>query len=1034
MTRATAETGVVDRDDLQELRLAVVMTGGVSLTVWMAGVTAELSALVRRTELYAELLDLTACDVRIDIISGASAGGINGALLALGVARRSSLDALKKLWVEKGGMADLFRSPLEKNPPSLMKGDSYFLTELTSAFEAMDENGDRQPSSNPPIHLTITTSLLRGRGTGFADDFGASITDTEPRAMFTFTRGSTTHHLSEDSSRKLYCDHTEVRSANDDFADPGVAKKLALAARCSASFPGAFEPSLCPVGETNQNPPRPDMKCYADFRETQFTVDGGVLVNKPIAPALRAIYEEPASRQVRRILAYVVPDPGPTIEYTNPANVVMPTIARTLLDSLVTLPRTESVGNELKEIRRSNERAKQQLRTREAWATLGSLDQRASEVFEAYRIIRGETSVGQIMSWLNIGIARENIDMSVWNPAPLRSALMNARMEYLPREFPSEAWSPSGDEWDWGLQPIENAARTVLDVMSRAMTLVVPGSASEHSETRAAAARIRACRAEVHRCLEDFRAMRGNDSDYWRRRAIEALKSLYDTRYEIAAARHKALADWAANAVANYPIDRSRLFALGRQLSEALLKVNDAVGVIVQSTEADATAPEDARRDARVLGQMRDALTPLRGAGEESREIAVSARLRLLLALDVVQTVFAPAETAPGQVVELMHMTAETPTCLDRRRKIGDKVAGVQLGHFGAFYKRSWRANDWMWGRLDAAYRLVQLLLDPKRLRQRRLPSAAVLSVLETIALGGDGEGPVPDVQKKAWDRPAIAKELEYLDRTELPTPVALPAATVAVATRLQLEIAREELRSVADAVADDFSDGAARPFAAQSFMDGVRRIAGNDRLSRSDAARLFQTCWVGAEKIGDEVGSDLFARTLSTATAVAASAGQGTSSGLAWPLRSFLASLRGFGLSLWAMTRAAVQGSRAGAAFIVAMLAIGGALVALAALAHPPAVVITVGASLLAAGLTICFLRAGSVKALAICLLGIGIAIVPFLAHEVAGVVSQSNESWWAASIRWVDSNSQALSPIFVVVGVIIGSMLLGIVRRRPK
>jgi hypothetical protein len=31
------------------------------------------------------------------------------------------------------------------------------------------------------------------------------------------------------------------------------------------------------------------------------------------------------------------------------------------------------------------------------------------------------------------------------------------------------------------------------------------------------------------------------------------------------------------------------------------------------------------------------------------------------------------------------------------------KLAGDDLGHFGAFLKRSWRANDWLWGRLDAA-------------------------------------------------------------------------------------------------------------------------------------------------------------------------------------------------------------------------------------------------------------------------------------------------------------------------------------------
>ena len=66
--------------DKQELRIALVMNGGVSLAVWMGGVTRELDR-VRRAEsdsVYAELLELTASTARIDVIAGASAGGING--------------------------------------------------------------------------------------------------------------------------------------------------------------------------------------------------------------------------------------------------------------------------------------------------------------------------------------------------------------------------------------------------------------------------------------------------------------------------------------------------------------------------------------------------------------------------------------------------------------------------------------------------------------------------------------------------------------------------------------------------------------------------------------------------------------------------------------------------------------------------------------------------------------------------------------------------------------------------------------------
>ena len=40
------------------------------------------------------------------------------------------------------------------------------------------------------------------------------------------------------------------------------------------------------------------------------------------------------------------------------------------------------------------------------------------------------------------------------------------------------------------------------------------------------------------------------------------------------------------------------------------------------------------------------------------------------------------------------------------------KLHGVALGHFGAFFRRSWRENDYLWGRLDGAERFLWLIGD----------------------------------------------------------------------------------------------------------------------------------------------------------------------------------------------------------------------------------------------------------------------------------------------------------------------------------
>ncbi len=65
-----------------ELRLALVFNGGVSLAVWMAGVTHEIDRLRRAEGPWRDLCRDANATVVVDIIAGTSAGGLNGTLLA----------------------------------------------------------------------------------------------------------------------------------------------------------------------------------------------------------------------------------------------------------------------------------------------------------------------------------------------------------------------------------------------------------------------------------------------------------------------------------------------------------------------------------------------------------------------------------------------------------------------------------------------------------------------------------------------------------------------------------------------------------------------------------------------------------------------------------------------------------------------------------------------------------------------------------------------------------------------------------------
>ena len=54
------------------------------------------------------------------------------------------------------------------------------------------------------------------------------------------------------------------------------------------------------------------------------------------------------------------------------------------------------------------------------------------------------------------------------------------------------------------------------------------------------------------------------------------------------------------------------------------------------------------------------------------------------------------------------------------KKALKQKVTGANLGHFAAFFKRSWRSNDILWGRLDGACELVDTLVDATRLNELR--------------------------------------------------------------------------------------------------------------------------------------------------------------------------------------------------------------------------------------------------------------------------------------------------------------------------
>src|SRR5262245_58380860 len=120
----------------RELRLALVLYGGVSLAIYMHGITKELLKLVAASraldvdpennpfpaqttdhvywETLRDLSEVSGVRTRVvvDVIAGTSAGGINGVYLAKALAENLRQDELRDLWIGKGDIGILARGPV----------------------------------------------------------------------------------------------------------------------------------------------------------------------------------------------------------------------------------------------------------------------------------------------------------------------------------------------------------------------------------------------------------------------------------------------------------------------------------------------------------------------------------------------------------------------------------------------------------------------------------------------------------------------------------------------------------------------------------------------------------------------------------------------------------------------------------------------------------------------------------------------------------------------------------------------------------
>ena len=401
----------------KELRIALVCFGGVSLAIYMHGITKEILKLVRASAALHAITDRTArakasffdkCDVNdpeydseaiyfellrelgrkidvrviVDIIAGASAGGINGTMLARALSHDLPMDRLRDLWIENADVSVLldpkarsavwrkfFLLPViwgasrlgllpGRDDPEVRRNLSTFLRSrwfkpplsgrvmdelMYNAAAAMGRPRDARASLIPSgLSLDLFVTLTDYHG------YSQPVPIHDPPMIHEVEH----HHVLHFNYRR-----NTSGAVESDFATENI-PALAFAARATSSFPGAFPPARIVemdelVAARRETWPMRDTFIAENFDghrmagvdpSTASFIDGSVLNNRPFREAINAIQGRPAYRQVDRRLLYIDPDPTPLASMSRQD---IPGFFSTLRGAMSDIPRTQPVTDEL---------------------------------------------------------------------------------------------------------------------------------------------------------------------------------------------------------------------------------------------------------------------------------------------------------------------------------------------------------------------------------------------------------------------------------------------------------------------------------------------------------------------------------------------------------------------------------------------------------------------------------------------------------------------------------------------------------------
>ncbi|MEA3061145.1 MAG: hypothetical protein QOJ94_926 [Sphingomonadales bacterium] len=715
----------------KELRLALICYGGISLAVYMHGITKEVWRLARASRafhsgepknggtegVYRRLLETMADQggvelrVLVDILTGASAGGINAIFLAEAIAAGRSLDPLTDLWLDTADVDRLIDpevSAVSRFAKAAAVPFAWALSKqrggtVEQTVEAGHRDEIRAKLANfvrarwfaPPFSGRGFTDLLLGALDAMAagPPGPALLPDYQPLDLFVTV---TDFHGHPETLRLHSPPHAEEREHRVTLAfrkEAGEqcrladAAELAFAARATASFPGAFPPfrvaeldsALAALGRAWPGRDAflarvlPRHAALGDV-ENAVLIDGSVLANAPFRPAIAALKSRPARREVDRRFVYIDPKPGRHSVRLGGSGNEPPGFFATIFGALSDIPREQPIRDNLEAIERRSSRIRRLRRIVEAMRP---------EVEAAIERAFGST-------------------LLLLRPTAARLAAWRSRAQSLAAKGAGFAYAAYG----------QLKLSAVAEEIAAALSL--PGADRDSREA------VRGAVWGVVRAtgLADPDSVTAAGA---RPELILFLRN-YDLAFRVRRLRFLARRVMEMEAGAAAPLDAVR------RAREAIYDL-----LALYEGEVPAPDPEAAARPAEAMAALADRLG-LKAKDEEAdrRLTEVMAafpkpeRRAFILAYlgfpfyDIASFPLLQGEGLDEfDPVKVDRISPEDATAI-RAGGAAATLKGIQFNSFGAFFSRAYRENDYLWGRLHGADRLIDIVLSS-------LPETAVL-------------------------------------------------------------------------------------------------------------------------------------------------------------------------------------------------------------------------------------------------------------------------------------------------------------------